>query len=296
MSVIEKAVEFMLSIANDSSHGYDQSNRWGPDYDCSSLVITSYKKAGLPLTATYTGNMYNNFIANGFEDVTKKVNFSTGAGMQRGDVLLNHVQHTAMHIGNGKIVHAAGNENGGITGGKTGDQTGREIYTLNYYNHPWNCVLRYTKEENKNNTTTATKEPASSGSYIVQKGDSLWKIAADILGSGMKYKEIMKANNMKNQMIQPGQTLIIPGFKKEEKEVKAEKTVKVLLPELSFGCNGMPVRSLQTLLVFRSCLSQSNVNGDFDSATQSAVKKFQTSAKIAVDGIVGENTWKALLS
>lgn len=292
MSVIEKAVEFMLSIANDNSHGYDQIGRWGPDYDCSSLVITSYKKAGLPLTATYTGNMYNNFIANGFEDVTKKVNLSTGAGMQRGDVLLNHVQHTAMHIGNGKIAHAAVNENGGIKGGKTGDQTGREIYVLNYYNHPWNCVLRYTKED----STNATQEETSSGIYIVQKGDSLWKIAADVLGSGMKYKEIMEANNMKTQMIQPGQELIIPGFAKEEEETVSEQTCKVSLPELSFGCNGMSVRSLQTLLVFRSCLLQSNVNGDFDSATQSAVKKFQTSAKIAVDGIVGENTWKALLS
>lgn len=28
------------------------------------------------------------------------------------------------------------------TGGATGDQTGKEIYVRNYYNYPWNYVLR----------------------------------------------------------------------------------------------------------------------------------------------------------
>ena len=36
--VIEKAVEWAISIANDNSHGYDQAHRDGPDYDCSSLI------------------------------------------------------------------------------------------------------------------------------------------------------------------------------------------------------------------------------------------------------------------
>ena len=69
MSKISQAVEYMKKIANDSKHGYSQTNRWGDpktwsDYDCSSLVISAWQ-AGVPVKdkgATYTGNMYNVFI------------------------------------------------------------------------------------------------------------------------------------------------------------------------------------------------------------------------------------------
>ena len=60
MSVIESAVAWAIETANDNSHGYSQANRWGPDYDCSSFVISAYQQAGLTLRehgATYTGNM-----------------------------------------------------------------------------------------------------------------------------------------------------------------------------------------------------------------------------------------------
>ena len=63
--------------------------------------------------------------------------------MQRGDVLLNTVHHTAMYCGNGMEVEASSNEYGGATGGKAGDQTGREILIRKYRNYPWNHVLRY---------------------------------------------------------------------------------------------------------------------------------------------------------
>lgn len=144
MSVISIAVTWARSIAADDSHGYDQSKRWGADYDCSSLIISAYKAAGLKLTSTYTGNMYSDFCSHGFADVTSQINISTGAGLEAGDVLLNNVHHTAMYIGSGKIVQASINELGTTTGGATGDQTGREIYERSYYNYPWDCVLRYT--------------------------------------------------------------------------------------------------------------------------------------------------------
>ena len=123
MTIPEKAVENAVSVALDDSHGYDQINRWGnPDTDCSALIIKSYKDAGLTdLKSTYTGNMKLDFLQHGFRNVIYEVNIVTGAGMKPGDVLLNEVHHTAMYIGNGKIVHATGNELGGVTGGKPGD-------------------------------------------------------------------------------------------------------------------------------------------------------------------------------
>ena len=143
MGIIDNAVTRALEIAADDSHGYDQANRWGPDYDCSSLVISVFRKAGVPLSCTYTGNMRGDMLRCGFEDVTGSVDLATGAGLERGDVLLNHVHHTALYIGGGQLVQASINEYGTTTGGQTGDQTGREIYTRGYYNYPWNTVLRY---------------------------------------------------------------------------------------------------------------------------------------------------------
>ena len=143
-NVIQDAVAWARGIAADDSHGYDQTNRWGADYDCSSFVIAAYRAAGVPLECTYTGDMRGDMLRRGFEDVTASVNLSTGAGVQEGDVLLNYARHTALSIGGGRIVQASINERGTATGGTPGDQTGREIYERTYYNYPWDCVLRHT--------------------------------------------------------------------------------------------------------------------------------------------------------
>lgn len=143
MSIIQDAVAWARQIAADDSHGYDQANRWGADYDCSSFVISAFKAAGVPLECTYTGDMRGDMLRRGFADVTASVNLSTGAGVQAGDVLLNYTRHTALYIGDGRIVQASINELGTVTNGLPGDQTGREIYERTYYNCPWDCVLRY---------------------------------------------------------------------------------------------------------------------------------------------------------
>lgn len=193
MSIIEKAVAQMETWAQDNSHGYDQANRWGPDYDCSSAVIQAWQNAGVPVKskgATYTGNMYSVFKACGFEDVTASVDMSTGAGLQRGDVLLNHVHHTAMYCGNGKLVQASINEFGKTTGGQTGDQTSREFYIRSYYNYPWNAVLRY----NGSSETLPESPPAISqlnrnitvSLPELKNGDE--DVAVAMLQAALKYK------------------------------------------------------------------------------------------------------------
>ena len=168
MSKIEKAVQQMEAWARDDSHGYDQTYRWGQrgDFDCSAAVIQACENAGIPVKskgATYTGNMLAAFKKCGFVYVTSKVNRSTGAGLLRGDVLLNTSHHTAMYCGNGKEVEASINEKGTATGGKPGDQTGKEFLIRSYRNYPWTNVLRYAAESQasgsgKKDVTTVAKE------------------------------------------------------------------------------------------------------------------------------------------
>ena len=139
-AMVEKAVTWAIGIANDNSHGYSQSNRWGnPDYDCSSFVISAFEQAGIPLKtngATYTGDMKQVCLNTGFEEVSW--GGSVGV-LKRGDILLNEAKHTAIYIGDGKLVHASGTKGHP----ESGDQNGDEVCVRDFYNYPWDCVLRY---------------------------------------------------------------------------------------------------------------------------------------------------------
>lgn len=148
----EKAIRQMETWEKDNSHGYDQDYRWGEkgDFDCSSAVIQAWQNAGVPVKsggATYTGDMKNVFLKNGFKDITASVNRGTGTGLKRGDVLLNEAHHVAMYCGAGKEVEASINEKGTTHGGQPGDQTGKEFLIRSYRNYPWNCILRYAGDQ-----------------------------------------------------------------------------------------------------------------------------------------------------
>ena len=51
---------------------------------------------------------------------------------------------------------------------------------------------------------------AASATYTVQKGDSLWAIAAEYLGNGTRYTEIKKLNGLTSDVIYAGQVLKLP--------------------------------------------------------------------------------------
>ena len=202
MNIVQSAIDYAVNIANDDSHGYSQDakKRWGtPDFDCSSLVISAYKSAGLPLKSTYTGDMLEDFLNNGFMKVN--INMATGEGLLPGDVLLNVAKHTALYIGDGKIVNATGSENGGKYG-KDGDQTGQELRIQGYYNKPWDYVLRYEED--------AQEDPIHEGPvyYSVKRGDTLTKIAKQF---GTTVQQLVVCNKLKNpDLIIVGQNLMIP--------------------------------------------------------------------------------------
>ena len=215
MNKIGAAVELARCMAADGKHGYDQTHRWGPDYDCSSLLITVWEQVGVPVRtggATYTGNMREVFLRCGFADVTSEVSLGDGRGLVAGDVLLNHRNHTAMMVDKYNLVQARINELGTVTGGQTGDQTGGEIDVRSYYNFPWDCVLRY--RENDGETAAPSEPPVTDtnvggSTYVVKQGDSWWAIADKQLGDGLLWEQLMRLNGYTSpdEPIYPGMTI-----------------------------------------------------------------------------------------
>lgn len=140
MGNIVKAVEYMVKIANDDTHGYDQQNRNSPNYDCSSLVGEALHIAGFKVSPySWTGNLYKQMVGCGFV-LVKNIN-----DRKTGDVFLTPKKHVIMCVDADNIVHASINEKGGVVGGKTGDQTGKEICVRSFYipSYGWTYHLRY---------------------------------------------------------------------------------------------------------------------------------------------------------
>lgn len=59
------------------------------------------------------------------------------------------------------------------------------------------------------------------------------------------------------------------------------------------GMNGADVTALQALLVVHG-YTVNAVNGVFDESTEAAVRKYQAANGLAVDGVVGNNTWRSI--
>lgn len=154
MSDINKSVQFMIAIANDDSHGYDQNNRYGtPDYDCSSLVAEALKQGGFNVSKfSWTGNLERQLRNCGFIDCSKP--------WKAGDIHLKTGKHVVMSINDRQIAHASQNEFGGSTGGQQGDQTGKEVCIRDYYEYQggWDCHLRYATHESAKDLTQVAKE------------------------------------------------------------------------------------------------------------------------------------------
>ena len=74
------------------------------------------------------------------------------------------------------------------------------------------------------------------------------------------------------------------------------KKVNIELEILRKGSKGAQVKTLQRILVALGySVGASGVDGDFGNATYNAVIRFQKDRKLAADGVVGKDTWSALL-
>ncbi|MDD4706531.1 MAG: peptidoglycan-binding protein, partial [Bacilli bacterium] len=73
------------------------------------------------------------------------------------------------------------------------------------------------------------------------------------------------------------------------------ETISVLSrPTLRLGDSGQDVKNLQQILT-ELMYYQGIIDGIFGSSTNIAVRKFQTNNRLTADGIVGRNTWSALI-
>lgn len=124
-------VNNMLRLVNDDSHGYSQSNRWGPDYDCSSSIITSLKWAGFDTgNASYTGNMSSELTKHGWERLPYR-------NPKKGDILLNDATHVELSLGNGM--------NAGFHSAHGHPETGDQAHEAYVGRDPggWAAILRH---------------------------------------------------------------------------------------------------------------------------------------------------------
>ena len=145
----EKFVNELKRIAEDDSHGYSQkppSGRWGPDYDCSSLIYQAADNAGYSVgtgsdKVRFTGTMLKDFEKAGFQ-ILPFANVGI-SDLKIGDVLLNLALHAEVYLGEGQSVGATSSETGGFVG-KEGDQTTHEIekHPVVTFDRGWDYILR----------------------------------------------------------------------------------------------------------------------------------------------------------
>ena len=319
MGVIEQAVAWAIEIAKDPSHGYSQTDRWGPDYDCSSFVISAFEQAGVSLReagASYTGNMRGPMIACGFVDVTSQVGRETGYGLQPGDVMLNYAKHTCIAVGGNQVVNCRTDEGHP----QSGDQ-GQEIRIQPYWNFPWDCVLRYKGSHIGSNVSGPDTSGGSAASprAVLRKGMSgadVRQLQEDLnkLGYDCGEADGIFGNHTFRAVIlfQEDHGLSVDGVAGRDTKAAIEEALKAptdsappedppdnaalefWLPDLQIGDKGPPVTLLQAALTIRG-YDCGNPDGIFGPKTLAQLNKFHEDRDMDLTGIADMETWIKLL-
>lgn len=222
-ALASKAAEWMEKICANDNFGYDQNERWTGynsikkngfdkakgEFDCSSLVITCYILAGLDTTPDgYTGNLKNKLLKTGkFVAYTDSSHLLNDTLAKRGGIYLKEGSHVVMALEDYRKDEPS---NGGeYYTVKSGD-TLSKIARVN--NTTVDNLVKLNNIKNPNIISVGQKliltEPYQT--YKVVKGDTLSKIAMDLLGNANRYPEIMGLNGLRSTAIHIGQELKIP--------------------------------------------------------------------------------------
>lgn len=194
MANINNANDYMYNLVTDKKHGYSQSNRYGPDYDCSSSIMTSLKMGGkfdVPVKDINTASMKKYLEKIGYKVILNSEK------PQKNDIKLRPATskkggHVVM-FRSGTMVMEFSSSRGHP---EKGDQTGTESWCHKWdskRNSDFTYTLRYkptVKKETAKKTTGTT--------YTVKKGDTLsgiakkYKTTVSHLGTLNKIKDFNK--------------------------------------------------------------------------------------------------------
>lgn len=320
MGVIEQAVAWAIETANDQSHGYSQdaNRRWGPDYDCSSFVISAFEQAGVPLReagASFTGNMRGPMISCGFADVTYSIGLDTGYGLQPGDVLLNYAAHTCLFIGGGRVANCRTDEGHP----QTGDQSGNEIRIQPYWDgspNRWNCVMRYKGTHIGSNVFGSDTSPSSPPRNILRKGmtgDDVRDLQEKLNNLGYDCGQVdgifgtrtfravvlfqedhgLDTDGIAGRQTKTAIEAALSGYGETAGDPKTEPE-KFWLPDLEIGASGSAVSLLQSALNIRG-YNCGKPDGAFGPKTQASLNRFKEARKMEANGTTDRETWFELL-
>lgn len=288
MSNIEKAVSFMIDIAKDDSHGYDQIHRTGgTDYDCSSLVGTALNQAGFNVKkSSTTRTLRAQLLACGFKTV------SVGGARKRGDIFLKEGHHVVMCTGANNIVHASINEKGKTTGGKPGDQTGKEICVRSFYNYKggWDYHFRFSDAISTQPTTKPSTTPKNDLVALGQQ-HTINYTGHNIGVDGM-YGPQTRANIVRCFQVAMNHDY---GSRLKVDGACGKNTINALGKHyVKHGEAQEMVRAVQVALYCYG-FNPGKTDAIFGDNTKLAVLQFQRAKGLTADGIAGKNTIKALM-
>ena len=180
---LSSAVNWAIDTAADDTHGYSQSDRWGPNYDCSAFVLSALKAGGFNVNgATYSGDMKSKMTKSGvgFSWISRStLELDDGTdNLKFGDVLFRS-GHVELYIGDGKMCGAHNNYDG-----KSGDSSGREIDVrdFNEAGGRWTGVIRFTggsKSAQAAKAATTTTTSSKGETYHFATGT--YKVTAESL-------------------------------------------------------------------------------------------------------------------